>query len=219
MDGLRQLRVIDRELFLPLSEFLAHDYYHPEEFEGVVLPKYPDYYQFLRRIKRERELMGRVFGGTISQYFLGLVIEDYVKWALSRYAETKDSFSPSRLLDRLKLNEVGNVQVQYPRGIVGDLDAVYEFHNGLLITPVIFEITVMKDKDRPIGVRHKREFIQELYFDVSLIPYFCKVRTAHEDENRRLYIKKDAYREIIIPFRKNFIDLTETLTSMYDSRR
>ena len=201
MEQFLQQGTIDDRLFVPLSEFFAEDSYDPKELEKLVLASQ---YSIGSPKNKSKGRLGRL------NNYRGFVLEVYVKWALLRFAETSDSFSPtsftSGTLDKrygFSINDQGNMQFHrhHASHSVAEIDALYQFHDDSQVVPVIFEVGFM---GASTNVQLKKRLVQKLY---GSMPYLCEIKPGRENENAVLTKVADYHRMLIIPGREKFDQL------------
>ena len=206
MEQCLQQGTIDDRLFVPLSEFFTNDSYDPKELEKLVLAS--QYSIGFPKNKNKDRLDG------INNY-RGLVLEVYAQWALLRFAETSDSFSPTSFASGalefnrygFSINDRGNMQFhRYSAShSVAEIDALYQFHDGSQVVPVIFEVGFM---GASTNVQLKKRLVRRLY---GSMPYLCEIKPGRENENAVLTKVADYHRMLIIPGREKFDQLATEL--------
>ncbi len=201
MQQYTQQGTIDDRLFVSLSEFFVNDNLDSEELGQLVLGSR---YQNRRPQKQQ-------YGHF--NYFRGFVLETYVKWALSRFAETETQlFSPTQFTAKdladgytFNMNDQGNIEFRRYGGLRTEIDALYEFHDDSQVVPVIFEVGFMGSST---NVQLKKQLVQQLY---GVVPHFCEIKPSQENENVGLNKVTDYHRIIVIPDRERFNQLATRL--------
>lgn len=203
-----RMQGIDKNVFVPLNEFLQSSPFSLAELRQVI------------------DVVGNKITSKDTNGGAGQVFESYIQWVLCKFAVTS---CPSLSQTRLDYGRItrkatrrgriisyeryyetdgwGNVTVRnYDGDEITEIDALYEYDGGSSSpTPIIFEAKASKKKTHPA---RKMRLVSSLY---ESAPYFCTIRSSQKYKNPGLYIIGPWKRRIVVPASPEFSELAREL--------